>query len=47
MEKNKTEDFYEDIAPDVEEWFETSGYVVDRPLPMGKNKKYLVNLKMN
>ena len=43
----KIEDFYEDIAPDVDKWFDTSGYIVDRPLPMGKNKKYFVNLKMN
>ena len=37
----KTEDFYRDIAPDGEKWFDTSGYIVDRPLPMGKNKKVL------
>ena len=34
----KTEDFYEDIVDDVEEWFDTSNYTVDRPLPIGKNK---------
>ena len=33
----KTEDFYEDIAPDVSEWFDTSGCIAGRPLPMGKN----------
>ena len=43
----KTEEFYEDIASDVDKWFDTSGYLVDRPLPMSKNKKYSVNLKMN
>ena len=41
----KTEDFYKDIAPDVDKWFDTSGYIVDRPLPMGKNKKVLDKLK--
>ena len=41
----KTEDFYEDIAPDVDKWFDTSGYIVDRPLPMGKNKKVLCKFK--
>ena len=35
----ETEDFYKDIANDVEERFNTSGYTVDRPLPIGKNKK--------
>ena len=35
----KTEDFYADIAEDVEARFDTSGYAVDRPLPVGKNKK--------
>ena len=44
---NKTEDFYEDIAPNVDKWFDTSGYIVDRPLPMAWNKKLLRNLKMN
>ena len=35
----KTEDFYKDIAEDVETRFDTSGYEPDRPLPIGKNKK--------
>ena len=35
----KTEDFYKDIANDVEKRFDTSNYEVDRPLPTGKNKK--------
>ena len=42
----KIEDFYEDIANDVEKWFDTSNYSEDecnsidkRPLPIGKNKK--------
>ena len=30
---NKTEDFYEDIADDVEKIFDTSNYEVDKPLP--------------
>ena len=47
----KTEDFYADIANDVEERFDTSGYIPDgycvpgttewshRPLPIGKKKQ--------
>ena len=37
----KTEDFYEDIANDVEERFNTSGYSKTdfRPLPIGLNKR--------
>ena len=35
----KTEDFYEDIADDVEKGFDTSNCEVNRPLPTGKNKK--------
>ena len=35
----KTNDFYEDIANDVENRFDTLNYEVNRPLPMGKNKK--------
>ena len=37
----KTNDFYEDIASDFEYRFETSNYEVNRPLPMGKNKKVI------
>ena len=37
----KTEDFYKDIAEDVEARFDTSGYEPDRPLPIGKNKRLL------
>ena len=39
----ETEDFYKDIADDVEKWFDTSGYdkKLDRLLPIGKNKKVL------
>ena len=42
----ETEDFYKDIANDVEERFDTSGYTVDRPLPIGKNKKELRKFKV-
>ena len=37
----KTENFYKDIADDVEEWFDTSALDQNdkRPLPIGKNKK--------
>ena len=35
----KTEDFYKDIANDVEKRFDTSNYEVDSPLSTGKNKK--------
>ena len=38
-----TEDFYRDIANDVGRWFDTSNYDknVDRPLPIGKNRKVI------
>ena len=35
----KTEDFFKDIADDVEKRFDTSNYKCDRPLLKGKNKK--------
>ena len=35
----KTKDFYEDIASDVENRFDTSNYEANRPLPTGKNLK--------
>ena len=41
----KTEDFYKDIAHDVEKRFDTSNYEVDRPLPAGKNKKVIGLMK--
>ena len=41
----KTEDFYEDIANDVEKRFDTSNYEVNRPLPTGKNKKVIGLMK--
>ena len=41
----KTEDFYKDIADDVEKGFDTSDYEVNRPLPKGKNKKVIGLMK--
>ena len=39
----KIEDFYKEIANDVERWFDTSNYDEnnERPLPIGKNKKII------
>ena len=36
----ETEDFYKDIANDVDEWFDTSGFSkeIDRPIAKDKNK---------
>ena len=36
----ETEDFYKDIAGDVERWFDKSNFDEndERPLPIGKNK---------
>ena len=41
----ETNDFYKDIADDVASRFDTSGYVPDRPLPVGKNKKIIELMK--
>ena len=41
----KTEDFYEDIADDVETRFDTSNYELDRPLSTGKNKTVIRLMK--
>ena len=43
----KTEDFYKDIAGDVERWFDTSNYDEKdkRPLPIGKNEKVISMFK--
>ena len=35
----KIDDIYKDIAEDVEKRFDTSNFVIDRPLLKGKNKK--------
>ena len=42
----QTDDFFQDTAPDVEKWFDTSGYPKDHfavkdGFPVGKNKKVL------
>ena len=41
----KTNDFYKDIASDAENRFDTSNYEVNRPLPIGKNKKVIGLMK--
>ena len=41
----KTEDFYEDVANDIEKRFDTSNYEDNRPLPTGKNKKVIGLMK--
>ena len=45
----ETEDFYRDIAKDVEKRFDTSGYSKDenRPVPIGENKKVISLMKDN
>ena len=41
----KTEDFYQDVTNNVEKRFDTSNYEVNRPLPIGKNKKVIGLMK--
>ena len=43
----ETNDFYEDIANDVDKWFDTSKYDKNdnRPLPIGKNQKVIGKFK--
>ena len=41
----KTKDFYADTADDVQTRFDTSGYIPDRPLPVGLNKKVIGLMK--
>ena len=41
----KTENFYKDIANDVDERFDTSNYEHDTALPTGKNKKVIGLMK--
>ena len=41
----KKEDFYEDIANDVQKRFDKSNYEVNGPLPKGKNKKVIGLMK--
>ena len=41
----ETGDFYKDIADDVPNRFDTSGYLPNRPLPIGLNKKVIGLMK--
>ena len=41
----ETKDFYKDIAEDVPARFDTSGYLPNRPLPTGLNKKVIGLMK--
>ena len=41
----KMDDFYKDIADDVKDRFDTSGYNSSRPLPVGLNKKVIGLMK--
>ena len=41
----KTEDFYEEIANDVEKNYDTPNYTCERPLPIGKSKKVIGLMK--
>ena len=41
----KTKAFYKDIADDVEKRFDTSNYEINKPLPIGKNKKVIRLMK--
>ena len=41
----KMDDSYKDISEDVETRFDASNYNVNRPLPIGKNKKVLGLMK--
>ena len=41
----KTDDIYKDIAQDVGKRFDTSDFEIDRPLPIGKNKKVIGLMK--
>ena len=41
----KTGDFYKDIADDIPNRFDTSGYLPNKPLPIGLNKKVIGLMK--
>ena len=41
----ETEDFYKDIAEDVKDRFDTSGFNPNKPLPVGLNKKVIGLMK--
>ena len=45
MDTDSLEDFYKDIAEDVETRFDTSGYEPDRPLLIEKNEKVIGLMK--
>ena len=40
----KSEDVYADLAEDVETKFDTSYYLVDRPLPIGKKRERVIGI---
>ena len=42
----KTDDFYKDVAEDVENRCDTSNYELNRPLPKRKNKKIIESMKL-
>ena len=41
----KTEDFYDDIANDVEKWFDTSNYSATLNRPLSKKQKEIGKMK--
>ena len=41
----ETDDFYKDIADDIESRFDTSGYIPNQPSPIGLNKKVIGLMK--
>ena len=41
----KAEDIYKDIAEDAEKRFDTSNFKINRPFPLGKNKKVIGLMK--
>ena len=41
----KIDDMYNNTAEDVETRFETSNYELEKPLPIGKNKKVIDAMK--
>ena len=47
MYEIETQDLYEDITPDIEEWFDTSEFQQEHPsgLPTSINKKVLGKMK--
>ena len=41
----KTDNIYKDIAEDVETRYDTSNYVLEKPLPEGKNQQVIGFMK--